>query len=353
MAGGGSAGHITPNIALLEELVGRVPKLDILYVGSKKGLEHGLISQKGWPFKAISCGKLRRYFSLENFLDFFRSWLGLLQSLWIIWRFKPDVIFCKGGYVSLPVAVAGGLLRKAVVIHESDLEMGLANKIASRFARVICVSFSETLERRKSDKRVVLTGNPVRAELFEGDTKRGYKFCGFSSDKKVLLVMGGSQGAVAINGLIERHLDELLKRYQVIHICGKGNVEDVSPRDGYFIAGYLGEELRDIYAICDLVVGRAGANSLAEFEALGIPAILIPLVAGSRGDQIKNAESFVKHNPGLVLEEKEIKADSFDLIGKIDKLSRTISTKKKGSQNKAASIIADILIETTHHGGKN
>lgn len=348
MAGGGTGGHITPNIALLEGLPDKVKNLNVLYVGSKQGPEKEMIAEKGWPYKEISCGKLRRYFSWENLWDFFRSLWGVIQSIAIISRFKPDVIFCKGGYVSLPVSIAGGILRKPVIIHESDLEMGLANRIAAYFARKICVSFPETLKANAQDKRFILTGNPVRRELLHGDRKKGFEFCGFSSDKKVLLVMGGSQGSVAINTLIERFLEELLKTYQIVHVCGEKNIsEKATEKTGYFKVGFLDKELKDIYAITDIVIARAGANSLAEFEALGLPAILIPLVHGSRGDQIKNADSYIKNHRGLILEEDSIENTDFDLIEEIDKLSGTKSVggNKRGYDSPAVEKIANLLIE--------
>jgi UDP-N-acetylglucosamine--N-acetylmuramyl-(pentapeptide) pyrophosphoryl-undecaprenol N-acetylglucosamine transferase len=284
-------------------------------------MEATLIPAKEWSYRAINCGKLRRYFSWSNFSDFFRALAGIIESLFVIARFRPDVIFCKGGYVSLPVAVAGGLLRRPVIIHESDLEMGLANRLAASFARVICVSFPETAERLRNDKRVVLTGNPVRRELLEGDPQKGYAFCDFKPHKKVVLVMGGSQGAQSINQMLRRNLDRLLAKYQIVHICGRGNVEEKCMREGYLQLEFVGDELKDVYAITDLVISRAGANSLAEIAALGLPALLVPLQAGSRGDQIKNAESFAKRHPALVVNDLEINREHFDLLKDLDRLS--------------------------------
>lgn len=338
MAGGGTGGHITPNIAILDLLKSRVKNLDVLYVGSRKGMEATLIPAKGWHYKAISCGKLRRYFSWENFLDTFKTLAGVIQSLGIVLKFTPDVIFCKGGYVSLPMAIAGGLLRKPVIIHESDLDMGLANRIAARFARKICVSFPETVLKWQRDERVIFTGNPVRRELLEGKTEKGYAFCDFKPNKKVLLVMGGSQGAQSINAAIRRNLSDLLGHFQVMHICGKGNVDETSDRQGYVQVEFLGEELKDVYAITDLVISRAGANSLAEIEALHLPAILIPLVMGSRGDQVKNAVSFVKHHPSLLVNDADLDQENFNLADTADsflknvKLEETSGARRKGGE---------------------
>ncbi len=348
MAGGGTGGHITPNIALLETLQARVEQPEILYIGSAGGLEKDLIVARGWPFKAISCGKLRRYWSRENFTDFFKTLRGVIQSIGIIRKFRPEVIFCKGGYVSLPVAIAGGLLRKPVVIHESDLEMGLANKIAAKFARIICVSFMETAHKLAADRRVRLTGNPIRAELLQGNASAGFSLTGFSPRKKVILVMGGSQGAQFINGLIACNLDAILKKYQLVQACGKNNLPANPEREGYFVREFLGDELKNIFAITDLFIGRAGANSLSEIEALGWPAILIPLSAGSRGDQIKNAESFAKHHPAKVLNEDKIDFSKFDLLAEIDNILMTPVNGKKTALNNAAEKITDILIEISH-----
>lgn len=330
--------------------------LEVLYIGSAKGMEAELIPKIGWKFRSISCGKLRRYFSWQNFPDFFRTIAGVFQSMAVIRSFRPDVIFCKGGFVSLPVAVAGGLLRRPVVIHESDLEMGLANRIASRFAKVICVSFPETARKLSKDQRVILTGNPVRPELLRGNKQKGYAFTGLKPGKKTILVIGGSQGSQFLNGVVAQQLGKLLKHYQIIQVCGKNNLKktEFGPEDGYFACEYLGEELKDVYAISDLFIGRAGANSLAEIDCLGLPAILIPLIQGSRGDQIRNAESFARNHLATVLEENKIDLNKLDLVKEIDNIlakEEHIPEKQKSS---AAEKIADVLIRLKeHHDKKN
>lgn len=314
-------------------------------------MEAELIPREGYAFKAISCGKLRRYFSWENFLDVFRTMSGIAQSVSIIKKFKPEIIFCKGGYVSLPMAVAGALTRKPVVIHESDLKMGLANRIAAKLATKICVSFPETVQAWRGNDKVVLTGNPVRAELRQGNPEKAWKFTGLKSGKKVILIMGGSQGAQFINNLIEQNLTALLEHYQLIQICGKGKIPASyakitdAQKAHYFACEYIGEELKDIYAITDLIISRAGANSLAEIEYLGKPAILIPLVMGSRGDQVENAESFAKNHHAVVLMEDE---QHFDLLRMIKEL---LANHNKISQvkNEATEKIADLMIELASH----
>ncbi len=266
-----------------------------------------------------------------------------MQSLLIIWRFQPDVIFCKGGYVSLPVAIAGGLLRKPVIIHESDVRMGLSNKLAAIMATLICVSFPETLRVMGGDKRVVLTGNPVRAGLGDGKAAAGWKLTGLKSGKPVILVMGGSQGAQFINALIDENLSVLLKHYQVIHIRGKGNLAGAPARPGYFACEYLGDELPDVYAITDAMISRAGANTLAEIAHLSLPAVLIPLTQGSRGDQLDNARVFAKTQAALVLEENQIGGqDLVDLLAKVRKRHHA------GVQaaRPAAEYLAELILKT-------
>lgn len=344
MAGGGSGGHIIPNIALLEALRKQdSASWQVLYLGSDRGMEAQLIPASGYQFRAISCGKLRRYFSLENFLDIFRMLKGVMQSLLIIWRFRPDVIFCKGGYVSLPVAIAGGLLRRPVIIHESDVRMGLSNRLAAAMATMICVSFPETLKALRGDKRAVLTGNPVRAGLGEGKVAAGWKLTGLKSGKPVILVMGGSQGAQFINALIDENLPALLKHYQVIHIRGKGNLAGAPARPGYFACEYLGDELPDVYAITDAMISRAGANTLAEIAHLGLPAVLIPLTQGSRGDQLDNARVFAATQATVVLEESQAgKQDLVELLAK----ARRLHNAGGQAARPAAEYLAELILKT-------
>lgn len=314
-------------------------------------MEAEIIPKDGWKFRGIAVGKMRRYFSWENFLDFFRTGIGFWQSVFIILSFKPDVIFSKGGYVSLPVAVAGGFLKVPVVIHESDVEPGLGTKISAKFARVICLSYEESRKRWGNDSRVVITGNPVRDELKDGHADKGWKFSGLDkAGKPVILVMGGSQGAQFINGQIEENLDELLKNFQIVHICGKGKIS-VKSKEGYFSCEYINEELKDIYAISSIILSRAGANSLAEIAYLQKPAILIPLVAGSRGDQIKNAEVFAKTNPAEIIDERTYKGDIVEQIKQLWKRSEKWEW-PKNSTNNAAEKIADIIIDFKKNAAK-
>ncbi|MGL5830948.1 MAG: undecaprenyldiphospho-muramoylpentapeptide beta-N-acetylglucosaminyltransferase [Candidatus Altimarinota bacterium] len=345
LAGGGTGGHIIPNIALYQELKKEMgEELKVLYIGSKKGLDATLVGANGLEFEGISCGKLRRYFSWENFVDVFRTLWGIWESFWKIKRFKPEVIFCKGGYVSLPVAVAGRIAGVPVILHESDVVPGLANRLASRLASRICVSFAESKGYLKEvvDK-VEVTGNPVRAEIAEGNRKRAMELSGLNEEKPVILVMGGSQGAAFVNELIWNNLDNLLAKFQIIHICGAGKVEVEKQGIGYFSLEFANEELKDFYALSDLIITRAGANSLAEIEFLGRPAVLVPLIKGSRGDQIENAEIFAKNNVAKIINEKTFtKPEEKKLpvyLMKLLEKSKNISRKKSSAAEKIAKII--------------
>lgn len=320
MSGGGTGGHIIPNIALIHELRERFSEsgsLELLYIGSSNGMEAKMIQEVGVDFVGISCGKLRRYFSFRNFLDFFRIPVGIIEAWAVLMKFRPDVIFCKGGYVSFPVAVAGWMLNIPVILHESDVSPGLANRMCARFARVICTSFEESRKYFKH-KKVVFTGNPVRRELAFANRETGLQFLDFSGDLPIILIIGGSLGAEFLNLLTWKNLDYLLPHFQVAHICGRGNVKDsldllkyLGPEHQKYLAHYrafefLDHELKDVFAASDLIISRAGAISLAEMDFFEKPAILIPLgKKASRGDQILNAEVFAKNHLCKILHEGE------------------------------------------------
>lgn len=308
MTGGGTAGHVIPNIAVIEGLKDRYPDIELLYIGSKNGPEKDLIEKSGVPFKSVQCGKLRRYFSFANFKDLFRVPIGILQARKILKKFRPDKVFGKGGFVSVPVVIAAFSLKIPVILHESDISPGLANRICSRFAGEICVSFQESKKHFRK-KNVVVTGNPVRKMIFEGSREKGFGLTGFSGEKPVLLVMGGSLGAQELNNLVFDNLPELLRHCQVIHVTGKGKGGIEKVRDklkGYKQFEYLHDELFDMYAITDLVLSRAGANALAEIAALGLPSVLVPLsLKASRGDQIENAKIFEEKKMAVYLKDNK------------------------------------------------
>ena len=317
LTGGGTAGHVTPNLALIPALSEQ--GYDIHYIGSFNGIEKELVEKAGIPYQGISSGKLRRYFSLKNFTDPFRILRGYFQAGNILKRQKPDVIFSKGGFVAVPVVLAAKKRHIPVIIHESDMTPGLANRLCISSAQKVCCNFPETLKYLPEDK-AVLTGSPIRRELLNGSPLAGFKFTGLSSAKPVLLVIGGSLGSVKVNTAIRNILPSLLKTWQVIHLCGKGNLDpSLAGIKGYIQYEYISSQLKDLFAISDLMISRAGANSICEILALRKPNILIPLsAAASRGDQLLNAESFQKHGFSEVLEEENLTDEA--LLALIEKV---------------------------------
>ena len=305
LTGGGTAGHVTPNIALIPRL--KELGYDIQYIGSYKGIEKELIEPFGIPYHGISSGKLRRYFSVQNFTDPFRVIKGFGEARRLIKKLKPDVIFSKGGFVSVPVVLAGKRCKVPVIIHESDMTPGLANKLAIPSAVKVCCNFPETLDSLPEGK-AVLTGSPIRQELLTGDKAAALDLCHFTPDTPVILVIGGSLGAVAVNEAVRGALPELLKEFQIIHLCGKGKMdESLKGTEGYCQFEYIKDELRDLFALADIVISRAGANAICELLALRKPNLLIPLSArASRGDQILNARSFERQGFSLVIEEEQL-----------------------------------------------
>ena len=305
LTGGGTAGHVTPNIALMGRL--KEQGYQISYIGSYNGIEKTLIEELGIPYYGISSGKLRRYFDLKNFTDPFRVLKGFSEARKLLKQLKPDVVFSKGGFVTVPVVIAAGRLKIPAIIHESDMTPGLANKLCIPSAVKVCCNFPETKAHLPEGKAVV-TGTPIRPELLQGDADKGRAFTGFTSEKPVIMIIGGSLGAQAVNDAVRRILPELLKDFQVVHLCGKGKQDD-SKNDlkGYVQYEYIESELADLFAMADIVISRAGANAICELQALKKPNLLIPLSANaSRGDQILNARSFEKQGFSMVLEEEAI-----------------------------------------------
>lgn len=309
LTGGGTAGHVTPNLALLPSL--RERGYEIHYIGSYNGIEKKLIEGAGIPYDGISSGKLRRYFDIKNFSDPFRVIKGYAEARSLLKKYRPDVVFSKGGFVSVPVVLAAKHFKIPTIIHESDMTPGLANKICIPSAAKVCCNFPETLQYLPP-KKAVLTGCPIRKELSEGSREAALKLTGFSADRPVLMVMGGSLGATAVNKAVRDALPELLKDWQIIHLCGKGKLdESLKGTPGYLQFEYVQKELPDLFALCDLVISRAGANAICELLALKKPTLLIPLSAkASRGDQILNARSFERQGFSMVLEEEELTTES-------------------------------------------
>ena len=348
LTGGGTAGHVTPNIALIPRL--RELNYDICYIGSYDGIEKKLIEEFHIPYYGISSGKLRRYFDPKNFSDPFKVLKGIGEARRTLKELKPDIVFSKGGFVSVPVVLAAKRLHIPVIIHESDLTPGLANKICIPSAAKVCCNFPETLSHLPAGK-AVLTGSPIRQELLRGNAIAALEFCHFTANKPVILVMGGSLGSAAINDTIRGVLPELLKNFQVIHLCGKGKLDPhLTDVQGYVQFEYIKDELRDLFALADIVISRAGANAICVLLALHKPNILIPLSAkASRGDQILNARSFEAQGFSIVLEEESV--TNLTLLNAIqtlmDNKETYIQAMKNSNQQDSIATITGLIEELT------
>ncbi len=343
LTGGGTAGHVMPNLALAPHL--RQRGWELHYFGSQEGPERNLAEEEGIPFHAIATGKLRRYFSWKNFTDPFHVLQGAAQAFALLGKIRPDVVFSKGGFVSVPVVYAAFLHRIPVVLHESDLTPGLANRLCLPFCKRVCASFPETLEHLPKGK-AVLTGTPVREELLKGNREAGLRFIGFTQAKPVLLIMGGSQGATALNQCVHSALPNLKQRYQLAHLCGPGRLDPyLKNSEGYAQFEFLRGELADVLAAASLIVSRAGANSLFELLALNKPALLIPLpLATSRGDQILNAQSFVKRGFSKMLRQEDLTEKT--LLQYLDVLERESETLRRNMESSGLKNGIEKLIDT-------
>jgi UDP-N-acetylglucosamine--N-acetylmuramyl-(pentapeptide) pyrophosphoryl-undecaprenol N-acetylglucosamine transferase len=311
--GGGSAGHVSVNTAIIPEFLKH--SWEVTYIGSEKGIEKSII-EKEFPevtYKTVSVGKLRRYLSFENLKDPFKVLKGIFEARRILKTEKPDFVFSKGGFVSVPVVIAARTLSIPIFIHESDYTLGLANKIAIPFSNKIFTTFKETASQFPEDKSLYI-GAVLREGIFKGDGEKGKRLCGFLDDKPVMFIMGGSLGAVKINNVITENLTDLLENYNVIHLCGKGNVRRALIRKGYYAVEYVHEELFDLLAAANVIVSRAGSNSIFEFLGLQKPMLLIPLSAqASRGDQILNAKSFAEQGFCKVIMEEKLNYANFGI----------------------------------------
>ena len=350
LTGGGTAGHVTPNIALIPAL--KTAGYDIHYIGSYEGMEKTLIGDYSIPYHGIATGKLRRYFSLKNFTDPFRVLKGFVEANALIKELKPSIVFSKGGFVSVPVVWAAKKNHVPVIIHESDMTPGLANRLSFSSAVKICCNFPETVERLPKDK-AVLTGSPIRAELMLGDADKAEKICNFADpEKPVIMVVGGSLGAASVNAIIRKILPRLTQKFNVLHLCGKGKLdESLTQTEGYFQIEYAKEEMKDLFALSEIVVSRAGANAICEFLALHKPNLLIPLPASaSRGDQLLNAESFRKQGFSLVLDEdSDLNEDSlYDTICELyEKREEYRKVMLKSEQTNAVSAVVKLIEENS------
>ncbi len=346
LTGGGTAGHVTPNIALLPLLKKR--GFSVSYVGSYDGIEKKLIEETGIPYHGISSGKLRRYFDFKNFTDPFRVIKGYGEAKKLLKTEKPDIIFSKGGFVTVPVVLAARKYKIPVILHESDMTPGLANRICNPYATKVCCNFPETFEHLPKNKGV-LTGQPIRAELFSGNKEACLKFTGLSGAKPILLVTGGSLGSVAVNKAIRSILSQLLENFDIIHLCGKNNVDDsLKNIKGYVQYDYIKDELKDMFAAADVIISRAGANTICELLALRKPNILIPLPASqSRGDQLLNAASFERQGFSKVLDEEKLTDDILlnSIVDVYKNRSGYIKTMSQSTQTDAVTAIVNLLEE--------
>lgn len=348
--GGGTAGHVTPNLALINNF--KRDGWTINYIGSAEGIEKKMIEAIDVPFHAVSSGKLRRYFSFKNMLDPFKIIAGIAQSFCLFQKLKPDVVFSKGGFVAFPVVVGAWLNRIPVVAHESDMSPGLANKLSFPFVNKICLTFEAGKKHFKQQEKIEVTGTPIRKQLFQGIKKRGLDHCGFNDQKPCLLVIGGSLGAGSINSSIRTALDKLTQQFQIIHLCGKGKLDSsLSQTPDYCQLEYANEELADLFAASSIVISRAGANSLYEILALEIPHVLIPLSAQvSRGDQIQNARYFQSLEISVVLQDEQLNAETLlTAIAEVFNNEKEIKSKIKALNIESATDkIVAIIKEQAH-----
>ena len=344
LTGGGTAGHVTPNLALMPKL--KELGYDIVYMGSLDGIEKKLIADFDIPYYGVPVGKLRRYMDPKNLTDPFKVVKGYSEAKKILKEVKPDVVFSKGGYVSVPIVRAAASLKIPCIIHESDLTPGLANKLCIPKALKVCCNFPETVEKLPK-KKAVLTGSPVRSELFNGNSEAAREMCHFNNEKPVIMVIGGSTGSVAINKAVRAALPKLLEDFQVVHLCGNGRIDNLLlTTEGYAQFEYLKGELKDVMALSDIVISRAGANAICELLSLRKPNLLIPLTkAASRGDQILNAHSFESQGFSMVLQEEDL--DEISLVKKVHELyenrAQYVEAMKNGSSANSIDIISSLI----------
>ena len=343
LTGGGTAGHVTPNIALVPYL--KKEGFEIGYIGSYNYIESKLIPELGIPYKGIACGMFRRYKTIKNLTDPFKVIKGIFEASGFIRKFKPNVIFSKGGFVGVPVTIAAFLHHVPVILHESDMSPGLANKLSLPFAKKICCNFPETVGFLPK-KKAVLTGSPIRDELLKGNPNEGRAMCGFNPYKPVILVIGGSLGASSVNQAVRDALPTLLNDFQIVHICGKDKLDpSLESTEGYKQFEYVNEGLNNLFALADLCISRAGANSICEILSLKKPNLLIPLSKASRGDQLLNASSFESQGYSMVLRDEDCNAEN--LIEKVTELyflrQTYIDAMSKSTQTNSIKTIIDII----------
>lgn len=345
--GGGTVGHVSVNLSLIPTALSQ--GYEALYIGSKNGIEREMIESQLPEIKyyPISSGKLRRYISLENAQDVFKVLKGILDARKVLKKEKPDLLFSKGGFVSVPVVIAAKSLNIPTIIHESDLTPGLANKIALKFAKKIYTTFEETLNYLPKEKADFI-GATIREDLKNGNAHNGYQLTSFNENKKVLLVMGGSLGSKKLNSIIRENLDALLQQYQVIHLTGKGLKDAQVKKSGYIQYEFVKEDLTDLLAITDTVISRAGSNAIYEFLTLRIPMLLVPLgLDQSRGDQIDNANHFADKGYAKAIDEEQLTAQI--LLQELNEMeqerTRIINNMKSYEQSYTKEALFDKMIK--------
>ncbi len=361
LTGGGTGGHLFPLVAVANKIREKIgPEAEFLYVGSGADLEKSIMQREGIMVKFVFTGKMRRYFSLQNFVDIFKIPIGFFQSLWVLFNFMPDVVFSKGGYVAVPVVLAAWIYRIPILIHESDSVPGTSNQFLAKFANRIAVAYPAAEDYFPKDK-TALTGNPVRFQVTEGDPVMMKTQAHFTSARKTLLVLGGSQGSKIINEAIVRILPQLLQNYQIIHQTGEKNFDEVvslaakqgvkAGKEFYFVVPFMNaNQLRDAFALSDLVISRAGATFISEIAANKKPAILIPLEDSANDHQRMNAYSLAKIGGALVLEEanlgQHLLLEKIEKIFADDRLRNSMVEKIKTFYHpNAADVIANGVIE--------
>lgn len=353
LTGGGTAGHVTPNLALAPVLVERGFRVE--YIGSTSGIERSLCEEAGIPYHSIAVGKLRRYASWQNLTDPFRMLRGVVQAATLLGKLEARLVFSKGGYVGVPVAVGARLKGIPVVLHESDLSPGLANRLCIPLASRVCVSYAETLAALPKGARARHTGTPIRPSLHEGDRVRGIVRFELSADRPTILAFGGSLGARAINEAVRELVRLGDNNLQFIHVCGAGNLDPkLDGHAHYRQFEYMHAEFADALACSSLVISRGGSNSLAELAALKKPAIIVPLPLDvSRGDQIENARRHAEKGYGIVLPQSELSALRLrqEIEGMLERAEESIAAMERDAPPDSAEALARLieeLIET--HG---
>lgn len=329
--GGGSGGHVTLNLNLIPLF--QKNGWQIVYVGSETGIEKELIAKiEGVKYYAIKTGKLRRYFSWQNLKDMFKIPVGVCQAAAIIHKEKPDIIFSKGGFVSFPVVVGGFLNHRKIFMHESDLTPGLANKMSLPFVSKFFTTFIDTVKYVRTPQKVCYIGPVLSDRLKNGDKNKALQMCNFNTEKPIVMFVGGSLGAQSLNKAVLQNIDALLQKFQIIHICGKGQKTDLE-RQGYAQFEFVDKEFKDLLAATDIVVTRSGSNAIFEFWSLNIPMLLVPLPSNaSRGEQTSNAQNFQSKGFAEILLDKDLAQNGL-LLAQIDKMYQNLDTYRNNIKN--------------------